>query len=163
MYRRFSIRPHDTQTAGFTLLELLVVFAIILIMATISIQGFANYARTQQYTRFVEEVGHEIDLARQATLASKDDVTYGVYVGTSTIEFFAGATPVVGSVNNTIIDLSGSTKTATSSFSDSNWYITFSRLSGEASATGTILLGDTDLGRSASYTVRSSGLIELSI
>jgi len=152
--------PHRLATNGFTMLELLVAMAILLVLVTVTLNGMRNYARMQQHTRIVEEVGHQIHLARQQTLAAKDDSVHGVYVGTDTIEVFAGAVPVVGDPNNTILNLAGTTQTATSSFSDGNWYVVFERLTGAASAAGTITITDNALQRTATYTIYSSGLIE---
>ncbi len=148
------------KTRGFSLYELLIAMAVLLILVAVTLNSMSDYARTQQHTRLVEEIGHQIHLARQQTLASKADSTYGIYVGTSTIEVFAGASPVVGSSANTILDLSAVTQTATSSFSDGNWYVVFERITGAASATGTITVTDTVLERTATYTIHSSGLIE---
>lgn len=147
-------------TRGFSLTELLVAMAILLILAAVTLTYFSDYARTQQFVRFNEEVGRNLILARKQTVASKDDSQYGVYVGTSTVELFSGTTPTPGSASNTIVSFEGVGRYATSSFSNGLWYVTFSRVTGEASATGTIVVTDPSLGRTATYTVYHSGLIE---
>jgi len=144
---------------GFTLVEILVVIAVILILVTIVVQGFSNYANRQVYIGYVSEVKDNLAETRQRTIASYKDTTYGVYVGTSTIEFFEGSSPVVGSGTSTIMQIP-SYMTATSSFSDANWYITFKRISGEASATGTILFTDSRTNASTTFTINASGLVE---
>lgn len=150
----------DALVRGFSLIELLVAISVLLILVLVTLQNFGNYARVQQFQRFADEVGHELRLARQQTVASKDDSAYGIYIGTSTVELFSGNIPDVGTSTNTIIDFANRNYFATSSFSDGNWYVTFERLTGEASATGTIVITSTDLGRTATYTIYQSGLVE---
>lgn len=148
------------RTGGFTLQELLVSMAILLVLVAVTLTGIRDYARMQQHTRLVEEVGHQINLARQQTLASKDDTVYGVYVGPDTVEVFAGATPVAGAAENTILDLSAVSQVVTSNFSDGNSYVVFERLTGAASTAGTITIADNEIVRTTIYTIHSSGLIE---
>ena len=142
------------------MVELLIAMTILVILSLVTLNYFGDYARQQQFQRFTEDVGHNISLARQQTLASKDDMVYGLYVGTSTVELFSGPTPVPGDAGNTIIDFSAAAYTATSSFSGGLWHTTFSRISGEATATGTIVLSNSDIGKTATYTIYQSGLVE---
>lgn len=145
---------------GFSLIELLMVFAVMLILVAVTLANFSSYARVQQFQRFYAEVGHELRLARQQTLGSKDDMAYGLYVGTSTVELFSGSTPTVGSAANTIISFPNTDATATSSFSNGEWFVTFERVTGNASATGTIVISSAELARTATYTIYQSGLVE---
>lgn len=108
----------------------------------------------------VDQMHSNLALVRQRTAASYRDTVYGVYVGTSTVEFFEGSTPTVGSSENVIIDLSENDITATSSFSNGEWYVTFARVTGAASATGTITIEDERSGSSNIFTIYSSGLVE---
>jgi prepilin-type N-terminal cleavage/methylation domain-containing protein len=147
------------STRGFTLVEIIVVIAVILILVAIVVQGFSNYANRQVYVGYVSEVKDNLVETRQRTIASYADTVYGVYVGTSTIEFFEGSSPVVGLAANTIMEIPGY-MTATSSLSDANWYVTFKRITGEASATGTILFTDTRTNASTTFTIHASGLVE---
>lgn len=149
-----------TSSCGFTLIELLVSASILVVLSAVSVGAFANYAHTQQYQRVVDSIRSTLSLVRSETLASYKDTVYGVYVGTSTIEFFAGATPSVGSSANTIIDLRDNNLTATSSFSNGEWYLSFERLTGEATATGTITIQNESGSASTTFTILSSGLVE---
>jgi len=141
------------------MVELLVVISILLFIATITIQGFANYSYRQVYTGFVSQTKDSLIETRHKTIASYNDTVYGVYVGTTTIEFFSGATPVVGSADNTVFTIPSGI-TATSSFSTGNWYTTFSRITGAATATGTIEFEDTRTIASTTLTIYASGLVE---
>lgn len=145
---------------GFTLVEILVSIAILSIIASIVYEGFMRYATTQRYRSIVSEIRNDLVLQRQKTLASYDDTVYGVYVGTSSIQFYTGATPIVGSPTNKIITFSLYGITATSSFSNTLWYSTFARLSGTPSATGTITIFDTRSTASTTFTILRTGIIE---
>jgi prepilin-type N-terminal cleavage/methylation domain-containing protein len=144
---------------GFTLIELLIVLALMLILAALTFQGFAQYSYRQVYVGFVSEVRDNIAESRQKTIASYEDTTYGVYVGTSTIEFFPGSVPLVGSVDNIIVAIPNG-MTATSSFSNAQWYLSFARITGGASAIGTIMFNDTRTNASTTFTIYASGLVE---
>lgn len=144
---------------GFTLAEIVVVLSILIIITGMTIQGFSQYSYRQVYIGFVSEAKDNLVEVRQKTIASFEDTVYGVYVGTSTIEFFPGSVPEVGSSTNTIMEFAGGI-TATSSFSNGNWYTTFGRISGASVATGTILFEDGRTGASTTITIHASGLIE---
>lgn len=145
---------------AFSLIELLVVVAILLILVAVTLQFFRQYASVQQFQRTADEVGYLLQLARQQTMASKDDTTYGVYVGTSTVELFSGTTPVPGAADNVVLAVDSGSTVATSSLSGGAWFVTFARVSGVPSATGTITVSDPVLGRTATYTLTQLGLVQ---
>jgi prepilin-type N-terminal cleavage/methylation domain-containing protein len=144
---------------GFTLVELLVVLAIMAILAAVTAQGIARYGQHQQYVQFATEVQDAIAEARAKTIAGVGDTTYGVYVGTSTIEFFSGTIPVVGSAANTILEIPTYVN-ATSSLAGNVWYVSFVRLTGEPTATGTIVIGDRRGEATTTLTIYGSGLVQ---
>ena len=145
---------------GFTLIEILVTLSVLFIIVAMSMRGIQNYAQRQTYQSAVEHVRSELYGVREKTLASYDDKIYGVYVGTTSLQFFSGAVPVVGSAANTIIDYAEYNITATSSFSDGRRYVTFARVTGATSATGTIDVYDTHRTATTTFTISRSGLIE---
>lgn len=144
---------------GFTLAEIIIVIGILLVITVMTVQGFSQYSYRQVYIGFVSEAKDNLVEVRQKTIASFKDTVYGVYVGTSTIEFFPGVVPEIGSTTNTIMKLTGGI-TATSSFSTGNWYTTFLRGTGASVATGTITFMDERTGASTTITIHTSGLIE---
>ncbi len=152
-------RIHTAFQSGFTIVEILVVVSIMIVVLSVLVGGFAQYSYRQIYVGYVSDIRDQVSETRQRTLASYQDTVYGVYVGTSTIEFFQGTTPVAGATNNTIVTIPPH-MTATTSFSDTNWYITFARITGGASATGTITFEDTRINASTTFTIYASGLVE---
>lgn len=145
--------------AGFSLVEILFVLGLLVLITVVMIDGFSGYAYRQVLTQFSSELRDELVETRQQTIASLNNTTYGVYVGTSTIEFFPGLVPEVGSSSNTIIAIPEQ-MVATSSFSTGDWYLTFRRLTGEATATGTITMFDTRTVATTTITISASGLVE---
>lgn len=145
---------------GFTLIEICIVISVLLLISAMSMIGIQNFAQRQAYTLAIEQIRQELYATREKTLASYDDARYGVYIGTSTIEFFKGDTPQVGATSSIIFSYQDLDIIATSSFSNGLWYSTFSRVTGTASATGTIEVADTHRGATTTFTISASGLIE---
>jgi prepilin-type N-terminal cleavage/methylation domain-containing protein len=145
--------------AGFTIVELIVVLALLGILVALVDTGFRDYQRHQEYQVFVTDVKNGLNEARTKTLGSVNGNTYGAYIGTSTLEFFSGTTPTVGNAANNIIYFPPSMH-ATSTLSDDNWYIYFNRLTGIGSATGTITIVDETTGASSTLSITSTGTIE---
>jgi Tfp pilus assembly protein FimT len=155
-----STSRYKAHIHGFTLLEIVIVVALLIIIVAISMQSIQKYAQRQSYQSAVEHVRSELYGVREKTLASYDDTVYGVYVGTTSIQFFSGATPVINAVSNTILKYADYNMTAVPSFSDGRRYITFARITGAASATGTIKVYDTHRTATTTFTISRSGLIE---
>lgn len=145
------------KVRGFTIVELLVVVAIIAILAVAMIGSFRDYAAQKQFDTTTSAVVDLIYTARQQSVASVEGQSYGVYVGTSTIELFTGTSVTPGAADNTIVALPGA-MSATSSLSSGLANVSFSHLKGMSSATGTITLSDTD-GRTATVTIAYGGVI----
>ena len=150
---------HPQRQYGFTLIELLVVFAIFGIITALLLQGFARYAYRQAHLQFVSEVHDELVEARTQTIASLGDTTYGMYIGANTIEFFSGSVPTPGDSANTIITIPAQT-TVIPSFSSGLSYMTFERLTGAASTSGTIQIVDARSVATSVLTITAAGLVE---
>lgn len=168
MHTHFTERQKQQKTKfsaafvaprGFTLVEILMVVTLVGIVTALLMQGFSRYAYRQSFEQFVSEVQDETVEARAQTMASLNNTTYGVYVGTDTIEFFPGSAPVVGDAANTIIAIPAQV-TVTASFSSGNQYTTFKRLTGESTATGTIEFVDTRTVATSTITISAAGLVE---
>lgn len=144
---------------AFTLIELMVVITIATVISTLVISAFRNYERVQRFQGSVADVRNGLAEARIKTLGSLNNTVYGVYVGTSSVQFFQGPTPVVGSSNNTIVTFPSGI-TATSSFANSLWYVTFGRITGAPTAIGTITITDSVSNTSKVFTISATGLVQ---
>lgn len=143
---------------GFTIIELLLVVAIITIVATFAIESFIEYRDTQSARAVVVDLSSIFNETKQKTLSSETSTQLGVYFSTSTIVVFEGASynpvasgNIIHSFPNTDIDVQ---------LSDSSDQVVFARLTGVPSATGTIEIGHTRLNSTTTIGIIGSGLLE---
>lgn len=159
----FSTRSRPAKlwstTSGYTIVELLVVLAIMTVLVGIVSVTMSNYASRQSLNSIHQEVIDGIENARRNTLASLNNTTYGVYVGTTSIAFFEGTSYSPSNPTNEYIPYTGKIS-ATSSLSGGSWAVVFNRLNGEPSAYGTIVLTDISNQAHATVTIAASGLVE---
>jgi Tfp pilus assembly protein FimT len=144
---------------AFTLAEIVVVASLMLLVAVIVFTGLINFATRQNLNSVSEDIRLRMREARDKTLMSENNKNYGVYVGTTSVAFFIGSNFSPATSTNEYIDYEGSI-IATSSLTGGTTTVVFSRLSGEASATGTVTVVDTLTGASTSITIYKTGLIE---
>jgi prepilin-type N-terminal cleavage/methylation domain-containing protein len=147
------------KNSAFTLIETLVVLTILTVLAGLTVSAFRDYERTQRLATVVADVKNGFAETRTKTLGSVDDTVYGVHVGASSIQFFSGSTPVIGSNNNTIITLPAGIS-ATSSFSNHLAYLTFARLTAIPTATGTVTITDLNTNTTKTFTISAAGLVQ---
>ncbi len=159
---RYLLSGHFERHAasrGFTFVEILVVLAVMVIIVAITMNGIINYGHRQQYLQFAREVADGVAEARAKTIAGVGDTTHGVYISPTTIEFFTGSTPTVGDPGNTIIAVPPYIN-ATSTLSGGVQYVTFARLTGAPSVTGTIEIGHRREAATTTLTIYASGLVQ---
>lgn len=144
---------------GFTLVEILVVTVIIGIIAVVSAVSFKNMYSASSLRAGGEEVYRALSSARTNTLASQSDLVYGVFLATSTVTRFVGATYNAASTTNVVYTFTGGV-TATSSLIANGTSIVFRRLTGAASASGTIYIRNSDGTSTTTLRIYSSGLVE---
>ena len=143
---------------GFTLVELLVVFVLFAIAASLIFQWFLEYVAAQQFQAGVVEVTSLVREARQETLAAEGDQVHGVYFATSSVTSFSGATYDPSDPDNEVTSFEGLTISPSLTAGTSS--LSFRRLSGIASATGTVLFTSRQTGATTSLTIRHTGIIE---
>lgn len=159
MSTRYSATTARFTQAGFTLIEVLVVVAILAILVAITVVALRNYGLKQNFELTVVDVRDGVSEARQKTLASINDTMYGVHVSSTAVVFFDGVEFVEGYAGNETITLPDNI-TATTSFTNDVTTATFTRLTGTASATGTLTLTDTRSLRTATITIEQLGIVE---
>ncbi len=143
---------------GFTFVELLIVLAVIAIIATIIAGSMREFALRQQFQAEVNDIARSISAQRAKTLGSVADTNYGVFVTSDAIAFFASSTP--GALPTETVTTTLSYSVASVSLSDGADYVSFARLTGTPSATGTIRLYSEALAATSTITIYESGSIE---
>ena len=149
---------HIYKTRGLTLTEVIIAVAIMGLIVAAAVGGFASYAERQAFNQFVNDITLSIKEQRKRTLASVESQQYGVHISSTTVSYFEGAAYSTTSVTSKV-DIPNNIS-ATSSLSSGETYITFARLTGEASATGTIVFDDSRSGSTATITINALGLVE---
>ncbi len=144
---------------GFTLVEILVVLAIISILAAISAASFKSMYQSTSLRSGASATFDALTSARSSTLGSQSDMVYGVHFSSTTVTQFAGDTYVAGATGNSVYTYEGSVR-ATSSVITSGGVVTFSRLQGLPSTTGTLYVYDVNGGGTTTVIIHGSGLIE---
>ena len=147
------------RSLGYSIIELIIVVSILFLVMAAVVLGFTSYATKQAFNEFVNDVEFSIKEQRHKTLASVDNKQYGVYVGTTTIVYFEGPTYTSGASGNEVITVPNGI-TATSSFGGGSWFVSFNRLTGAASASGTIAIFDTRTQSTSTITISNTGLVE---
>lgn len=145
---------------GFTLIEVIMVIAIAGVLSAITVTGFRSFGSYFALRAATQDVHTALIDARGATLASKNDTIHGVHIADTEVVRFEGASYVPGAASNIAFPFSPGV-TATSSLSSGGTDVVFTRLTGSAQSSGTIMLIHADSGASTTITVQSSGIIEL--
>jgi prepilin-type N-terminal cleavage/methylation domain-containing protein len=144
---------------GFTLIEVLVVIAILISLSTIGVGTFKNMREHSALRIATEVVFQEITFARSNTLASANDTVYGVRVASTSVIRFTGQSYTPTSTSNRVTTFDEGV-TATGSLVSSGTSIVFARLTGEASASGTIMVRDKNGEGTTTIQIFSSGLVK---
>lgn len=159
MFARLMNLTQRRQAKGFTLVEILVVLAIMGVLAAVTFAGMSQYGQRQQYQQFVGEVQNGFTETRAKTIAAFGNTAHGVYVGSTTIEFFPGTIPVPGSSDNSILTIPAYID-VTPTLTGAATAVTFARLTGVPDVTGTVTLTDTRTLTTTVLTISESGLVQ---
>jgi prepilin-type N-terminal cleavage/methylation domain-containing protein len=138
---------------GYTIIELLVVLAVILIATAFVMSGFRNYARYQEYNQSVTTVRAVLQDAHLKARSSEGGQAHGIKILGGSLVVFPGTTYSAGnSANNTT---AFANVTLVPSFPGGVSQVNFANLTGLPSATGTIqIIG---IGHIATTTIEITG------
>ena len=144
--------------AGFTLVEIIVVAALIAIIASVIMYGFSNYAGFQQYNSAVSDVSFLLKQSNMRARSAEGDSSYGVkFTSNSLTQFVGDAYSAADPDNETTtyelitfnLELTGGTDE-----------IIFNKLTGLPSATGTIEVNGVHFTASTTIEVTEAGVIQ---
>jgi prepilin-type N-terminal cleavage/methylation domain-containing protein len=153
---------YTATNKGITILELLVVLAIIGILAGIIMPSLSTFRKTQALRNTTEEVISLLNKARNDTLASLNSTNYSVRFEESRAVYFAGTSFTEGLSTNKVVTFSSLVTLPSGNISLNGGVttVTFSRLTGDTTAYGTITLQQTsDSTAQKVITINKTGLV----
>jgi len=125
---------------GVTLIEIVVVTAIMVILSAIALFSLSSFQRTQVFTGTEGDIVALLDKARGDTLASKSSQNYSVHFESSRMVFFTGSTFTDGLSTNIAVAFDSKVTLSAISLAGGRANVTFDRLTGGTSENGTLTL-----------------------
>lgn len=145
---------------GFTLIELLLVLTILGVIAALSVSGFIANSVAQQFAGAVTETALTIQEARQRTLSAETETQFGVEISAGAITVFEGDSLVAATAIRSVVDGSAQGVVYEPALALGTTTIVFARLTGEPSATGTIVVRSIRTGATSTIRITDGGLVQ---
>jgi prepilin-type N-terminal cleavage/methylation domain-containing protein len=150
-----------SNKSGFTLIEILIIVSIFVVLSAIGLSAFLNFNRHHALEKDTRAVFSLIEDARSRTLSAKNDSSWSVHFESNKAVLFEGGVYDAGDTRNSEILLSSYVFTSSIDLTDGAQIITFQRLTGEASATGSITLSlASDLSIQKTINIYKTGIVE---
>lgn len=146
---------------GFTLVELLIVMAIMAVLTTIVFSSFLSFRDSQALSKDTDNIVSMLRQAREQTLSSKNSSVYGVHFSATSTTLFVGNTYSISTTTNKTFVLNGSDSILTVSLNGGGSDTVFRRLSGETSQNGTVTISSPRLTNTKTITIHKTGLVEV--
>ncbi len=156
---REILKKKNPGNHGFTLLEILMVIAIMGILITIIISSFSILNKSQALEKSVRQGASIVSQARSLTLSSKEDSNYGVHFESSALTLFKGPTYSALDANNIVTPLNNLVSITNIALTGGGSDVVFKRLNGSINTPGTITY--TLSSKTKSLTISATGLIEV--
>lgn len=147
------------KTRGVTLVEILLVIAIAVLLASVVLSSFGEYRLRQNLAGSVESVLAAISAAHLNTISSKNDSSYGVNLKPDEVIYFAGDLyPGDTDPANIHYVLPAAIEIANVSLNGGDTKIYFKRLTGATDNFGTFAIrAKTNTGVSTTVTINQTG------
>ena len=146
---------------GFTIIEALVVIVILTVISVIVIGSFTKFNNNQSLNTAVSEITSTLNQARANTLASYDNLSYGVHFQSDKIILFSGGVFSSSDPDNKEIVLSTKVSISNITLAGGGSDIIFKRLTGKTDQDGTITLSlVSDPSKTETIIIQKSGIIE---
>lgn len=148
---------------GFTLLEIIIVLAILAIAITIVGFSFSSLRSSQELNNSVEEAVSLLNTARSKTISSEAASQYGVHFETSRMVLFKGGVFSDSDPNNQVFTLSALIEISSISLRNGSVDAVFDRLTGKTDDYGVITFRvKANFGKTKIIEIKSTGIINVS-
>ena len=149
---------------GISLIELLVVVAILIILTVLSFRAFVFFQKESDLTNYTEEIINTLRLARNKTLSSEESSNYGVHFETNKYVLFKGRDYNPSATDNRVYNLSPRMEIYDISLSGGGSDVVFEKILGNTSQSGTVSLRlKNDLTKTNTISISSNGQIAFGI
>jgi len=157
-----KVSKSHTVKSGFSLMEVVVVTALLALILGVSIKTFSSIIAKQRVEKDTEEAYSLINRARNLTITGSENSEYGVYFATTTIVMFKGKTYNAGAQNNEVYVFRNNSTVSLISLTGGVNYLYFAKVSGRPSATGTLeVMSANQSTLKEVITIYASGLSEI--
>ncbi len=130
------------EKKGFTMIEILIVLAIIAIMIAVVLPSFSQMRKNEVLKSAVEDVASAINKAKSQSQSSIDSSEYGVHFETNQAVIFSGTAYSAVAASNQRVAITSPASITSITLSGGGSDIYFDRLSGEPNKTGTITISN---------------------
>lgn len=158
----FNQIPHAQKkatTSGITMLELVVVIAIIIVLASLIITSFSAFRNSKVLDTGVENILSVLAKARGNTLSSKNAYQYGVHFETSQVVLFRGATYSSSDPSNEVVSLDSAVEISSITLTGGGSDVIFDRLTGKTNMDGTVIIRiNSDTSKTKTITINATGI-----
>lgn len=159
-----GLKKFDKMGKGFTFIEILIATMIVVVLVAIAFSALTSFRESNNLFRSTDLVIESLNKAKVRSLASKNQLMYGIHLASTTVTLFAGAGYNASDDSNEVSNLP--VLTEVSNFSPNNATtsldIVFKRLTGETDNPGIITLRATrNLSKTKQIEVYNSGLVEI--
>ncbi|MBU3969030.1 prepilin-type N-terminal cleavage/methylation domain-containing protein [Patescibacteria group bacterium] len=146
---------------GFSLFEILLSIAIIVVILFVVINLFSNYNKKQVLDNSVEKVSSLLKEARSLTISSKDDNSYGVHFEQDVVVLFKGTTYISDDPNNKINQIDKKAFISEINLNGGGDNVIFQRLTGKTDYYGTVKISLTsDVLNFKTVSIYQTGVVE---
>ena len=148
------------KNSGVTMIEFIGVFAILVILSTVTLTTFIHFRNNQSLDKDTETIVETLEQARNQTLSSQNASQYGVHITSSKVTLFTGSSYTNGASGNIDVPLTSSDAIVTITLTGGGGDVVFQRLTGETTQDGTVVISSSSIGKTRTITIFKTGVVQ---